>query len=615
MAISFTTSNYSTDFIPSGSPRVESKGSAGGSQFAEMLGSQSSKGSNGSGGLIGGSGAGSVGSSGSLQSGDKSLESIKADSAVSGGNETLKDIAQAVKDFAEGEEFDVSEMEKVGDVYVVGIEEKKEVSIPESDKELAEAIVNGDIKLEDVPEERLTFALLKAIIAAKFKKKLEDDRKAVDPKEKGNDQSNPSELVDARLAVLYRLIDAYVEANSQEPDKAAEGLMKRIDELTEMSRTEEQQLDLIALISQLLAKLGEENEDGEKAIPQQFFDRLKEEIGEENAKLLEQAIKDGEVIQIEKVIRRIAEEAPEQVKRFDLKPAVSREISEELEMLRSAKQNNAQKSESEITEPVKAEGEVVKAAAEVQTDGEAKSDNPGSDSNKDAALYGARTKETADAKPEETANAKPRDEVKTADFGESVKASVEARNNSTGEAKQSSEVKSESAVNVKLDGKANTADAEIGFGAVNSPIVFKTEDGAELEIKPSEVISQAMRIVERSIQDTAKQTEYSLTLNPGELGRITVRMIKAADGAVSVTIAAENAQTQRILETNSALMQNNLRSNGIQLEGWQTVSEAQQQNAAQDYNGSSKNPYYREETKPEDDEKPDVSFADIIAAM
>ncbi|MDE7400074.1 MAG: flagellar hook-length control protein FliK [Oscillospiraceae bacterium] len=149
----------------------------------------------------------------------------------------------------------------------------------------------------------------------------------------------------------------------------------------------------------------------------------------------------------------------------------------------------------------------------------------------------------------------------------------------------------------------------------DSPVVFTREDGSEISVKPSEVVRQAMEVVTKAVSENKADTEYSITLNPEELGKITVKLTKAADGAVSVTIAAENANTQRILERNSELMQSNLRSNGIQLESWQTVSESQQETTAQDYNGSSKNPYYREDDPQAEGNSEDKSFAEIIAAM
>ncbi len=155
--------------------------------------------------------------------------------------------------------------------------------------------------------------------------------------------------------------------------------------------------------------------------------------------------------------------------------------------------------------------------------------------------------------------------------------------------------------------------AENPLGA-DSPIVFRREDG-EVSVKPSEIISQTMKAVQTAISENKEQTEYSLVLNPEELGRITVKMTRAADGAVSVTIAAENSQTQRILEQHSELMQSNLKDGGINLESWQTVHESQQEARAQDYSGSGKNPYFTQQDDADGDDDGEESFADIIAAM
>lgn len=154
--------------------------------------------------------------------------------------------------------------------------------------------------------------------------------------------------------------------------------------------------------------------------------------------------------------------------------------------------------------------------------------------------------------------------------------------------------------------------------APDQSLVFTGANGERIEVKPTEIVEQAQRLVERAIEETQvrEQSEYSLVLNPGALGRITVRMVKAADGAISVTIAAENARTQRVLEQHSELMQSNLRSNGIDLESWQTVNESKQDMHAQDYNGSSKNPYFRNDAENSDsDDDGDRTFAEIIASM
>lgn len=149
-----------------------------------------------------------------------------------------------------------------------------------------------------------------------------------------------------------------------------------------------------------------------------------------------------------------------------------------------------------------------------------------------------------------------------------------------------------------------------------SPVVFTRQDGAEVTVKPSEVAQQVSgKITERAADLKEGAVEYSITLDPEDLGRITVRMTKTADGAVSVSIAAENSKTMKIIEDNGSAIQDTLRQNGVQLENWQTVSESRQEPQAQDYQGSSKNPYRENENHRQDDDRDGESFAEIIASM
>lgn len=152
--------------------------------------------------------------------------------------------------------------------------------------------------------------------------------------------------------------------------------------------------------------------------------------------------------------------------------------------------------------------------------------------------------------------------------------------------------------------------------ASERPVVFTRADGGKIEVKPAEVASQvADRLIERSSDLKEGETEYTVMLEPQDLGRITVRMTKTADGAVSVSIAAENSRTLRIIEENGAHIQDSLKQNGVQLESWQTVSESRQEMHAEDYQNSSKNPYRESEGQNKEDDSDDKSFAELIASM
>ena len=149
-----------------------------------------------------------------------------------------------------------------------------------------------------------------------------------------------------------------------------------------------------------------------------------------------------------------------------------------------------------------------------------------------------------------------------------------------------------------------------------SPVVFTRQDGAEITVKPSEVAQQVSgKITERAADLKEGAVEYSVTLDPEDLGRITVRMTKTADGAVSVSIAAENSKTMKIIEDNGSAIQDTLRQNGVQLENWQTVSESRQEPQAQDYQGISKNPYSESANHRQHVVRDGERFAEIIASM
>lgn len=167
----------------------------------------------------------------------------------------------------------------------------------------------------------------------------------------------------------------------------------------------------------------------------------------------------------------------------------------------------------------------------------------------------------------------------------------------------------------KTDDAAATM-AQPQAALTETPVVFTRQDGAEVTVNPAEVAQQvAGKLTERAADLKEGEIEYSVTLEPQDLGRITVRMTKTVDGTVSVSIAAENSKTLKIIEDNGSAIQDSLKQNGVQLESWQTVSESRQEPQAQDYQGSSKNPYRESENQRQDDDADDKSFAEIIASM
>ncbi len=152
--------------------------------------------------------------------------------------------------------------------------------------------------------------------------------------------------------------------------------------------------------------------------------------------------------------------------------------------------------------------------------------------------------------------------------------------------------------------------------APDTPVVFTRSDGTEVEVRPSEIVRQITTTIVEQSTTAEGDTEYSITLTPEDLGSITVKLTKTVDGAMTVSITADNARTQRLIEQSGAAIQENLRNNGIELENWQTVNQSEQQARAQDYSGSSRNPYYTGDNDSDDEEDADgESFAELITAM
>ncbi len=405
--------------------------------------------------------------------------------------------------------------------------------IPDDPMELARAIVRGEIDINDVPADKLTPELLKAIMMVKkLENPDEDDNEDKDDEEEdvlkpvaqyAAQETNGAMTLEDQILSLIMLI---LDENSEEDDIAAklevfpEAMTENVAEVTAVADDTLEAFEYGQAMNDAAAEKLAEN------LPEEAAQGAAQTKKADAAAQAQGAESDAEgKVTVRKITQPeeksdLSQESAEQNASQQRSP-VSKEISEELEMLRNAKLGKAK------TE-----------AVDSKTDG----------------VQG----------------------------------------------------KADEAMSVRTTAPL-TADA---------PILFAGRNGEMIRVRPSEIISQVTKIVEQVVSENREATEYSMVLNPEELGKITVKMVKAADGAVSITIVAENANTQRMLEQNGELMQSNLRANGVQLQSWQTVNEAHQETMQREYDGSSKNPYYREDSKSSDDEQSDgESFADIIAAM
>lgn len=264
-------------------------------------------------------------------------------------------------------------------------------------------------------------------------------------------------------------------------------------------------------------------------------------------------------------------------------------------------------------------------ATEQQTEGEAvqnavPQENPQSGGENDTGLFGSMTQRT------ESREKLPAEEHAEIEFTVTKSEAAETQESENSEdmtmfsdrSAQRSRVVSKSDELDMIKTNDNAAPTEVqpqNVQVLNTDTSVRAE--AEIPVRSAEDISRQVLdgILDRAADMKQGTEEYTVTLNPAELGRITVRMTKSAEGAVSVSIAAENSNTLRVIQENGGNIQQSLRDNGVQLEHWQTVSETKQELYSQDYRGSSKNPYRENENSHGEQGDEDESFAEIIASM
>ena len=128
--------------------------------------------------------------------------------------------------------------------------------------------------------------------------------------------------------------------------------------------------------------------------------------------------------------------------------------------------------------------------------------------------------------------------------------------------------------------------------AVGEQKVFHDVETAP--VKVSETTSETMESVKTQIGDKLNETlakgetRVELQLNPDHLGKITIELTKGSDGALHVSLFAENSQTRLMLERDMAGLQNLLHQNvreDVQVE----VSHGEEAQQHESYEGHQQN--------------------------
>lgn len=434
-------------------------------------------------------------------------------------------------------------------------------------KELAEKIIKGELDFDDIPDDVSAEELIKEIVALMLLKRLdpdkdEDDKETFDPAVAAvNEQNIDRETSSLIVSELYKLIEKANEHRGEEHVDMLDGISELVDP------------------EETLASAATGDEKARENADEDVFEQIVDNMADS-------AAADGVP-----VIQTQAQTNEPTV--GDMQNAASQSETE-----------NVQQVVQGVEQSGGSDGAQMRFNAETQRTGETSEIENDEEFGNVIESFTVKETHTENAPAEQRAQAARTANVTSVQTGRVRNASEELemlKNAKLGKGESETAVPNETATALSAE----------------QPIVFARADGTELEIDPTAIVDQAQRLIERAIAQAAdNQSEYSLVLNPEELGRITVKLIKAADGAVSVTVAAENSQTQRVLEQHSELMQNNLRSNGLNLTSWQTVNESRQETYAQDYNGSSKNPYFRRDDAQSPEEENDgKSFAEIIASM
>ena len=471
-------------------------------------------------------------------------------------------------------------------------------SVPNDPVKLVEAVVNGEVKLEDIPEVLLTQEMLKELT------KLVESADIPEVKEEIADFSKDPAAQEL-LAVMFSAQQAAVT-----PD----------------DRTEE--LSALTAQPEVEAVQPAEPQQAKQAIPVQAETPVTPQETEQTQ-------------EIELFAKQIIEAAPEAVSTV---PQEKTEIIEEAVKFaknvdtetESVPASDKETFPAAVKQPEEQTVEVVAVGRYPENSGEnteQQSENSdGSGQNSGFTAQAEAAPKQTEIQPKELVGSRSdiskvevRSAQKTTETEQTEQIEQSAKDLFPQDHAQRSRVVSKSD---ELEMIRNSADAKpVDENAAQNmvqpqtvpaekPVVFTRTDGEEIPVKPSEVAQQvADRLVERTEGLKDGDTEYSVTLNPEELGRITVRMTKTADGAVSVSIAAENSRTLKIIEDNGSAIQDSLKQNGVQLESWQTVGESKQEAHAEDYQGSSKNSYRESENERQEQEPEGESFAEIIASM
>lgn len=123
-----------------------------------------------------------------------------------------------------------------------------------------------------------------------------------------------------------------------------------------------------------------------------------------------------------------------------------------------------------------------------------------------------------------------------------------------------------------------------------------SESGAE------QIVTQIVSEIFNQLPENGGTTTFVMTLNPESLGKVTVKLVEEA-GKISVSVTAHEKRTAEILSQRFDTLQTAMKENGTQLEKYQVVYAPEKDEGAahQNFDGSSKNPYVKQDDEESED--------------
>ena len=460
-------------------------------------------------------------------------------------------------------------------------------------QKLVKAIAEGEISMEDLPQEFLTSEVLSELV--KLVKQVNAETR--DEKPAQEDDPNIQQAA-AELAAFM--------TQTTVPDDIADMSV----ELSELAGKTVRQVEAVSVSAEPVQP------EEQSVQPQDIF------VQTENAEVQPEVVaEEAAVTDRAADIAAPAEEDPQPVKTAEQPQGEAKQEAipqEAVQTVQPAQNDGQQSGEGQFSRQGQSGQGGQQAAQTVQVGQQSQ------DVQAESVQQSAAVKQTVPAEDAKFTDEVEIVEVKTSPVPEEAPKQEQTQIFTPHEAQRSRVVSKSDELEMIKSGGEKTDDSQVQnmiqpqTMMPEKPVIFTRQDGTEVTVKPADVAQQvADRLVERAGQVEEGETEYTVTLNPEDLGSITVKMTKTADGAVSVSIAAENSRTLKMIEDNGSAIRDSLRQNGVQLENWQVVSESTQDMQAQDYRGSSKNPYREseEDRQGEKDNDDADSFAEIIASM